>query len=147
MPRKSAAEAVKTRESIVSRAVEVASIDGLEGVTIGRLAGDLAMSKAGVIGHFGSKTELQLAALEQASETFRREVWLPAAEEPPGLARLLTVCDNWIAHITGTAFPGGCFWTSASVEYDARQGPLHEQVQAGLERWRVTLRHDVKAAI
>jgi len=147
MPRHSAAEAAATREAIVARAVEVASVDGLEGITIGRLAGDLDMSKAGIVGQFGSKAELQRAALDEASEIFRREVWLPAANEPAGLARLLTICDCWIRHIAGSAFPGGCFWTSASIEYDARGGPLHAQVQEGLRRWRGTLRRDVKAAI
>lgn len=147
MPRSSAAEAARTRESIVARAVEVASIDGLEGVTIGRLAGDLEMSKAGVIGQFGSKAELQLAALAQASEIFTREVWLPAAGKRPGLERLLAVCDNWIAHLARGTFPGGCFWTSASIEYDAREGVLHERVRDGLRRWRSVLRADVKTAV
>jgi len=147
MPRRSAAEAAVTRASIVARAVEVASVDGLEGLTIGRLADDLDMSKAGIVGQFGSKANLQRAALDEASEIFRREVWLPAANEPPGLQRLLAICDSWIRHLAGTAFPGGCFWTSASIEYDARGGPLHAQVQQGLRRWRGTLRREVKTAI
>jgi AcrR family transcriptional regulator len=147
MPRNSVAEAARTRESIIGRAVQVASVDGLEGVTIGRLAHDLGMSKAGVIGQFGSKTELQLAALKQASEVFRREVWLPAADRPPGLERLLAVCDNWIGHIAGRTFPGGCFWTAASTEYDARRGALHAQVQEGLKRWRNVLRSEVRTAV
>jgi AcrR family transcriptional regulator len=147
MPRRSIAEAARTRESIVARAVEVASVDGLEGLTIGRLADDLEMSKAGVIGQFGSKAELQSAALREASEIFRRDVWLPAADEPPGLPRLLAVCDRWIRHLASCPFPGGCFLTSASVEYDARAGALNEQIQDGLRRWRGTLRRDVKAAV
>src|SRR5947209_296045 len=147
MPRHSAAEAAATREAIVARAVEVASVDGLEGVTIGRLAGDLDMSKAGIVGQFGSKAELQQAALQEASEIFRRDVWLPVANKPPGIARLLAVCDRWIRHLASCPFPGGCFLTSASVEYDARAGALNEQVQDGLRRWRGTLRRDAKAAI
>jgi AcrR family transcriptional regulator len=139
--------ATKTSDRIVARAVDVASVDGLEGVTIGRLADDLGMSKAGVIGQFGSKTDLQLAALERASDVFRRDVWEPASDKRPGLERLLAVCDRWIAHIAGSAFPGGCFWTSASIEYDARRGPLHDQVQEGLRRWRAALRADVKVAV
>jgi AcrR family transcriptional regulator len=147
MPRSSVAAARKTRESIVNRAVDVASVDGLEGLTIGRLAGDLAMSKAGVIGHFGSKTELQLAALDQAGEVFREQVWEPAAKESPGLERLLSICDHWIDHIARSAFPGGCFFTAASIEYDARDGVVHERVQAGLRQWRQVLRREVKAAV
>src|SRR5947209_1504609 len=147
MPRHSAADAAITRATIVARAVEVGSVDGLEGLTIGRLADDLGMSKAGVIGQFGSKAKLQRAALDEASEIFRREVWLPAAREAAGLPRLVAVCEAWIRHLAWSPFPGGCFWTSASIEYDARGGPLHAQVQERLRRWRGTLRRDVKTAV
>lgn len=147
MPRRSVAEAAQTRTAIVDRAVQVASVDGLEGVTIGRLAEDLGMSKAGVIGQFGSKRDLQLAALESAQEVFTREVWEPAADTEPGLDRLLTVCDRWVAHLAGSAFEGGCFFTSASIEYDAREGPLRDEVAEGLRRWRSVLRHEVKTAV
>src|SRR5436190_20904587 len=138
MPRSSVAEAAKTRAAIVERAVQVASVEGLEGVTIGRLAGDLGMSKAGVIGQFDNKVDLQRAALDAASEVFTREVWEPAADRSPGLDRLIALCDHWIAHVAGRTFEGGCFWTGASIEYDARRGELRDQVEDQLRRWRTT---------
>lgn len=146
MARSSVAEAQKTREAIVARAVDVASVEGLEGVTIGRLASDLGMSKAGVIGHFGSKADLQLAALSAASHVFVDQVWAPAADEEPGLPRLLEICDAWISHITRSPFEGGCFWTAASAEFDGRGGPVHEAVQARMRSWRKVLRAEILTA-
>lgn len=147
MPRRSVADALKTRESIVERARDVASVDGLEGVTIGRLAGDLGMSKAGVIGHFGSKTELQLAALAAAGEIFTREVFGPGEALPPGRERVLAICDAWVAHVTRPAFPGGCFFTAASFEFDGRPGAVHDEIQRGIRRWRRVLAREIGAAI
>src|SRR4051794_4274997 len=85
MPRRSNAEAAQTRAAIVDRAVETASVEGLEGVTIGKLADDLGLSKAGVIGHFGTKVELQREALHRAQAIFTAEVWEPARDKPGGL--------------------------------------------------------------
>jgi AcrR family transcriptional regulator len=146
-PRRSAAAALETREEIVARAVAVASTDGLEGLTIGRLAGDLSMSKAGVIGHFGTKERLQLAALEAAIAIFTREVWLPVADRPPGLERLLAICDAWIAHLQSGVFPGGCFLTAASMEFDGRTGPVRDRVMTGFEQWRAVVERDVRLAV
>jgi AcrR family transcriptional regulator len=146
MPRRSNAEAAQTRAAIVERAVETASIEGLDGVTIGRLADDLRMSKAGVIGHFGSKTELQRAALRQAQEIFVEQVWMPAHDKPPGIARLVAIGDAWVEHITHSPFPGGCFMCTVSTEWDAREGELHDEVKDGWERWRARLRKEAARA-
>ena len=146
-PRRSAADALETRGAIVARAVEVASTDGLEGLTIGRLAGDLKMSKAGVIGHFGSKERLQLAALDEAVAIFTRVVWEPLADRPAGLARLCAISEAWIAHLQSGVFPGGCFLTAASTEFDGRDGPVRERVAEALRRWRAVVEHDVRAAV
>src|SRR5512144_27066 len=128
MPRRSKEAAAQTRAAIIDRAVQTASIEGLEGVTIGRLADDLGMSKAGVIGHFGSKSELQAAALHQARAIFTEQVWEPAEDKPAGLPRLQAICDAWIEHITHSPFPGGCFMCTVATEWDAREGELHEDV-------------------
>jgi AcrR family transcriptional regulator len=146
-PRRSAADALETRGAIVSRAVQVASTDGLEGLTIGRLAGDLKMSKAGVIGHFGSKERLQLAALDEAIAIFTRVVWEPLADRPPGRDRLLAIGEAWIAHLQSGVFPGGCFLTAASTEFDGREGPVRERVAEALKLWRAVVEHDVRAAV
>lgn len=146
-PRRSAAAARQTRSAIVDRAVDVASVEGLQGITIGRLAGDLDMSKSGVVRHFPTKEALQLRALERAIEMFRDWVLQPTADRPPGLERLLAVCDAWIAHLEVGVFPGGCFMTSASCEFDGRPGPVRDAVVASVERWKGWLADEVRAAI
>jgi AcrR family transcriptional regulator len=147
MPRRSVAEALETRAAIVDRSVAVASLEGLEGLTIGRLAGDLGMSKAGVLGHFGTKEELQLAALEDAAAIFVREVWEPAAARPAGRTRLLGICDAWLSYLTRDVFPGGCFITAASCEFDDRPGRVRDAVAAQQRRWLAVLAAEVRAAV
>src|SRR3954471_20058090 len=137
MPRRSNAEAAQTRASIIDRAVRTASIEGLEGVTIGRLADDLGMSKGGVIGHFGNKTDLQRAALHQARKIFTAEVWERAAGKAAGLPRLRAICEAWIKHVTDSPFPGGCFMCTVATEWDAREGDIHDEVK---DSWRLWLR-------
>src|SRR3989337_1838026 len=139
MPRRSAVQALQTRDTIVERAVDVASIEGLEGVTIGRLAGDLTMSKAGVIGYFGSKEALQLAAIESASERFRRAVWQRGEHVTPGLPRLRALCAAWLEYIESDTFPGGCFLSAASFEFDDREGTVREALVAPLGPWHTAL--------
>jgi AcrR family transcriptional regulator len=145
-PRRSVAEARDTHAAIVARAVDLASVEGLEGLTIGRLAGDMQMSKAGVIGHFGTKEELQLQALRAANAVFRREVWDPNAHRKPGLPRLLAICDAWIGYLERRVFPGGCFITAASCEFDGRPGRVREAVRNSVLLWRRVLEDEVRAA-
>src|SRR5947209_1043400 len=147
MPRRSNAEAAQTRAAIIEQAVETASVEGLDGVTIGRLADDLGMSKAGVIGHFGSKVDLQREALQRAQEVFAALVWEPSKAEPTGLPRLRAVADAWIRYLVDCPFPGGCFMCTVSTEWDARTGELHDEVVVGWERWRSALRHNAAAAV
>ena len=147
MARHSATEARETRVAILDRAVDVASTDGLEGITIGRLADDLDMSKAGVIGPFGSKVALQLEALDVAVGVFTRTVWDPASTAEPGLPRLRAIADAWVAHHERDVFPGGCFLTAASCEFDGRVGPVRDAVDAALDRWRRVLEHEAALAV
>lgn len=147
MPRRSVAEARQTREAIIARAVEVASEAGLEGVTLGRLAADLEMSKAGVIGHFGSKEGLQLAAIEVARRTFIKHVAPPAQGAEPGLPRLLVMLDAWVDHMVGGTYPGGCFWAAAASEFDGRPGPVRDAVLAQSSEWHDALRREIVTAI
>jgi AcrR family transcriptional regulator len=145
-PRSSVAEAGRTRDTIVERAVDVASKEGLEGLTIGRLAGDLDMSKAGLIGHFGSKEQLQLAAIESAIQRFRREVWEPVEDREPGLDRLRALCDSWVSYLERRVFPGGCFFAAAAAEFDDRGGPVRDKLAREARRWRRTLERDANTA-
>ena len=146
MPRRSNAEAAQTRAAIIDRAVATASVEGLEGVTIGRLADDLGMSKAGVIGHFGNKADLQSAALHQARAIFTAQVWERAEDKPRGLPRLRAICDAWIEHITNSPFPGGCFMCTVATEWDARDGELHDDVRDNWQLWLKVLAREAASA-
>jgi AcrR family transcriptional regulator len=105
------------------------------------------MRKSSVFTLFGSKKELQLATLEAAIEQFRDEVWGPVADEQPGLPRLLALCDSWLAYHEREVMPGGCFLTTATVEFDARPGPLRDAVARTMARWLGVLEGEVATAI
>jgi AcrR family transcriptional regulator len=122
-----------TRQRILRSAVELAGAEGLEALTIGRLARALALSKAGLFGHFGSKEDLQLATLEAAGSEFTAQVVLPAARLEPGLPRLLGLLDGWFEFADGN--PGGCFFASVAAEFDGRRGPVHERVAHLIGQW------------
>jgi AcrR family transcriptional regulator len=142
-PRSSAAGTRRTRERIVDRAVRLGSDEGLDSLSLGRLAGELGMSKAGVIGHFGTMDALTLAAVRSAVGVFRQEVWEPAAGQPEGLTRLLAVCDRWVDYLVGHSYVGGCF-TSGEVH---RVPEVRAEVRDALRLWRDALARDVAAAV
>jgi AcrR family transcriptional regulator len=145
--RRSATAARNTRASILDRAVSVASLEGLEGLTIGRLASDLDMSKAGLIGHFGSKQELQRAAFLEAVDRFREAVWEPALTAAEGRPRLLALAKSWCAYLDAPIFPGGCFMAATATEFDGRPGPVHDLVVASNGRWMKTLARQARIAV
>lgn len=146
-PRSTAADAARTRSQILGEAVASASIEGLEGVTIGTLAERLGMSKAGVIGPFGSKEDLQLAAVREGIAIFRREIWEPAASQEPGLARLRAIGAAWISYLEDGVLPGGCLLTAAAAEFDGRPGRVREEIEAALALWSSVLEGEAAAAI
>ena len=123
----------RTRAAILDTAVEIASAEGLEGLTIGRLAVELRMSKSGLFAHFGSKQELQLATVAAAGERFRAEVIEPALAQPPGAARLQAIGNGYLDRVNDYA--GGCFWFSVSAEYDDRPGPVRDAIAAAMDAW------------
>lgn len=147
MARRSANDVADSRNAVVEASVDLASVIGLEGLTIGRLATDLRMSKSGLIGRFGNKETLQRATLAAAIDRFTAAVWATAAAEPAGLPRLEAIIEAWITHLADGTFPGGCFITTASVEYDARPGPLRDDIAAAAERWLATLQADAAEAV
>src|SRR5947199_3745853 len=147
MPRRAATEVAGSRAQTLAAAVGLASIVGLEGLTIGGLADRLEMSKSGLVGRFGSKEQLQLATLAEAAEIFRRTVYAPASEAAPGLARLNAICDAWVGYLARPPFPGGCFLTTAMVEFDARPGPVNDAVKTVMRQWLALLERDARTAI
>jgi len=104
------------------------------------------VSKAGAIGHFGTKLELQLATLDFAAEVFRKEVWQPAEHVTAGMPRLLAICESWMDYAGRPAFPGGCFIAAASFEFDSRRGPVHDALAAHMRRWHAQLVADANTA-
>lgn len=115
-----------TRERIVSHAFLLAGRDGLEGLSIGTLADELKLSKSGLFAHFGSKEDLQVAVLDLASSLYTERVMLPAFKAPRGLPRLQSIFENWVAWLTDSRMPGGCFFQQANVELDDRTGRPHD---------------------
>ncbi|WP_028799475.1 TetR/AcrR family transcriptional regulator [Streptomyces sp. 142MFCol3.1] len=146
-PRKSVAETAATRDRIIESALALASAEGLEGLTIGHLATELEMSKAGVIGHFGSKEGLQLAVLDAATERFRLRVPARARGARPGTERLTRAFDEWIDYMSQDEGHGGCFLTSAAVEYDGRPGAVRDRVLDALDAWSAYVKAELDTAV
>ncbi|UKD57896.1 TetR/AcrR family transcriptional regulator [Amycolatopsis sp. FU40] len=146
-PRKSVAETGLTRRRILDLGLAIASAEGLEGLTIGRLAGELGMSKAGVLGHFGSKESLQLAVVDTAAEMFVREVPERARGVPRGLPYLRAAGEAWISYLERELLPGGCFFTAAAAEFDGREGPVRDAVVRMSAFWERELRVNIWRAV
>jgi AcrR family transcriptional regulator len=109
-------------------AASLATLDGLEGLSIGNLAASLGMSKSGLYAHFGSKQELQLATIDAAGQIFLDEVVTPALAVAPGITQLHVLCESFFAHLTRRTFPGGCFFAGAVLEMGTRPGPVKEKI-------------------
>src|ERR1041384_4772256 len=120
--RRSAVDALETRAAILRTAADVASVEGLEGLSIGRLATELSMSKSGVLGQFGSKEELQLQTVLLVLDNFRVQVWEPVRHLERGLPRLLGICEAWARYEEDPGYPGGCCVATFSHEFDGRPG-------------------------
>jgi AcrR family transcriptional regulator len=147
MPRRSAAAVAETRADVTGAAVMRASVDGLEGLTIGGLADQVEMRKSSLFSLFGSREDLQLATLRSAIALFVEAVWEPVADVEPGRQRLLALCDRWLGFHEREVLPGGCFLTTATVEFDARPGTLRDEVAATWRRWLRLIERDVEVAV
>jgi AcrR family transcriptional regulator len=146
-PRRSAADTLETRQRILDRSLAIASAEGLEGLTIGRLADELGMSKAGLLGHFGTKEGLQLAVVDEAAAVFSREVPQRVKQLPSGLPRLKAVCEAWVSYLEREVLPGGCFFTAATTEFDGRSGRVRDALAGMNALWRRDLRIHIRRAI
>lgn len=125
----------RTHREILGTAVDVGSRDGLEALTIGRLAASAGVSKSGLFAHFGNKQELQLATIAAARVIFAREVIEPALAAEEGLPRLRATLAAWIDYFRRDVFPGGCFFQAASLEFDGRPGPVRDRVLEVMNEW------------
>lgn len=141
------ARAEQTRRAILARAVDLASVEGLEGLTIGRLADALSLSKSGLFAHFGSKEDLQLAVVEAAREVFTAEVLERGGDGPSGLSRLIRLARAWLRYIEKVPFRGGCFFAAVSSEVDDRPGRVRDRVIDLTRSWVDLLEKEAEAAI
>jgi AcrR family transcriptional regulator len=140
MPRQATSNGARTRTAILQTAADLASVDGLDGLSIGRLASELAMSKSGLFAHFGSKEELQLATIEEARQRYAREVIEPALAAGPGITRLHALCEAFLSYLERAVFPGGCFFASAMAEFDSKApGPVRDRIAQCQDQWMGTL--------
>ena len=128
-PRRERSDGVRSRAAILKGATELATMEGLEGLSIGRLADHIGMSKSGVYAHLGSKEELQLATIEAAQEIFDHEVVNPALEYPEGVARVLAFSEAYLSYLERRVFPGGCFFACVAAEVDSRDGPVTDRLR------------------
>jgi len=136
-------QATKTRSDILLLAMDIASAEGLEGLSIGRLATELGMSKTGIFAHFGSKEELQLATVDAAKDVFVKEVVQPAVATDRGVKRLRVMLDTWLGYVERVVFRGGCFFAAASAEFDSRPGRIRNQIAALTKSWLKAIEDEV----
>ena len=127
-------DGIKSRELILNAAARLATIEGLEGISIGRLAEHIGMSKSGLYAHFGSKEELQLATIDKAQEIFNVEVVEPSMREDP-IEMLALLGENFISHLERRVFPGGCFFAYTAAELGPRPGAIHAKVAQVTGQW------------
>ena len=136
----------RTRSAILEVAAALATEEGLEPLSIGRLAEATGMSKSGLFAHFGSKEELQLATVSHAAKRFVDVVIDPARSAPRGVARVWALCDHMIDYTEGRVFPGGCFFANASFEFNNRPGPVRDRIEENMRSWLSYLEHAIEQA-
>lgn len=140
------ARGTRTREAILEMAVQVASAEGLEGLTIGRLATELGVSKSGVFAHFGSKTDLQLATVDAAREIFIEEV-IGGSRSASGFGGLLGLTEAWLSYMEREVFRGGCFFAATSLEFDSRPGQVRDRIASMMGEWLLALEAAIEDAL
>ncbi|MGH9090057.1 MAG: TetR/AcrR family transcriptional regulator [Acidimicrobiales bacterium] len=145
--RRTRAPGDRARARIVEHAARLATVEGLEGLSIGRLAEATGVPKSSVHALFGSKEELQLATVGAARENFVAEVVGPTlAATSPGRERLLGLCEGYLSYVERRVFPGGCFFVAASAEVGAQPGRVHDEVARVQQQWRDLLLREAHAA-
>src|SRR5262245_30165449 len=144
--RKQRSDGERSRKAILDEAARLATVEGIGGLSLGRLADAVGMSKSGLFAHFGSKEELQLATIETANSIFDGLVLQPAAETEGGLERLRALLDGYLRYVESGVFPGGCFFASVLVEVSMQPGAVRDRLVAFLEDWLGRLEGAVREA-
>ena len=133
--RKRRSDGERSRNAILREAAQLATVEGIDGLSIGRLADAVGMSKSGLFAHFGSKEELQLATIETASELFTEQVVGPALTAPTGLERLRGLVEGFLRHVEESVYPGGWFFASVAAEMATHPGPVRDRAIQAAEEW------------
>jgi AcrR family transcriptional regulator len=136
----------RARRRIARHAVDVASVEGLGGLSIGRLAADLGLSKSGIQTLFKTKENLQLATISSAREQFTQAVIRPAQALPRGSARLRALVEHWITYAETPLFAGGCFWAANLADFDSRPGPVRDALFVQHQDWVTLLAGELRHA-
>jgi AcrR family transcriptional regulator len=125
----------RSRRAILDVAARLATVEGIDGLSIGGLAKASGMSKSGIYAHFGSKEELQLETIDAAEQLFNTDVIEPAMQTDDGLPRVEALCEGFLSHVERGVFPGGCFFSSVAAELDTRPGPVRDRIAVFLSEW------------
>ncbi|GAA1970663.1 TetR/AcrR family transcriptional regulator [Kitasatospora viridis] len=136
-----------TRRTVLQRAAEIASVEGLENISLGRLAAEVGISKSGIFALFGSKEELQLATVRSAISFYLEHLITPNRQLPEGIVKVRLLCDSWLRSSMGRVFPGGCFFFATSVEFAARPGPVRDLLAGAQREWIHYVERVIVAAI
>jgi AcrR family transcriptional regulator len=134
-PRRRRADGERSRNTILDTAAKLATVEGLEGLSIGRLADETGMSKSGLYAHFGSKEELQLATIEAAGATFEAEVLSRIEEADPGVASIVALSEAFLSYLERRVFPGGCFFAALTAEFGPRSGAVKDVIVGYYDEW------------
>ena len=144
--RRKRSDGERSRTAILNEAARLATVEGIGGLSLGRLADEVGMSKSGLFAHFGSKEELQLATIETADEIFRKQVLEPADNASSGIERLRALVDGYLDYVEAKTFPGGCFFATVMVEVSMQPGAVRDRLVAFLEDWLGRLEAAVREA-
>jgi len=136
----------RSRNAILRQAARLATVEGIGGISIARLADAVGMSKSGLFAHFGSKQELQLATIETAETLFDELVINPALAEPTALERTQQLAELFLRHVEASTYPGGCFFASVAAELDTQPGPVRDSAIAFEARWLALIENELRAA-
>jgi AcrR family transcriptional regulator len=133
--RRKRSDGERSRSVILDEAARLATVEGIGGLSLGRLADEVGMSKSGLFAHFGSKEELQLATIETADEIFEKQVIDRAAQASSGFGRLRALMDGYLDYVEARTFPGGCFFATVLVEVSMQPGAVRDRLMAFMGDW------------
>jgi len=136
-----------TRRIVLSSATDLASVEGLDGLTIGRLAGSSGRSKSSIATLFGSKEALQLATIAAAREIFIDRIIVPAREEARGLPRLVALLQNALIYSRDRVFPGGCFFAATGADVDSKPGEVSDAIRSATAAWYAYIEVQIDTAV